>query len=562
MRVASRLLLTPSPCICRSRTTLLRRVEPLLQYRAAHNPSQPGPSSSWDFNETQRAAHIPAQAASSPIWTLADLSQLALSEQTGPFVFHLTSDDPYLNLSIEHFLFSKFKPKSRILLFYTNRPSVVIGRNQNPWLEVDLKKIQGGLQSEEEALQTSKGKSPLALGTNKRNIHDETVSVDLVRRRSGGGTVFHDGGNLNFSVIIPHNGDFTRAKHAEMVAQSLQSLKSPAADRWSLSPGQPYILPEIRVNDRYDLAMRRPNESEWLKLSGSAFKLSRVRALHHGTLLYSSPYLNLISDLLRSPGRDFIFSKGVVSVRSKVGNLAWTTKQSLRDTIRKDITEAIVQRFWDMYGVDQPRVAGVNEITLNPIQSFGELEVQNPFIASGVQELRSPAWIFSETPRFDFKSGMLENHELTFYARGGNILNLELRAPVAGSEKDPGGLRWRYLKRSIGNEDQNVGSRYSEEAVSLTNIRDWQGLLDQDIDREQRQRRRTLDLGMHAPDYRERMDAKLPDVLCRRLEAVFPPCIVRDPEGVQATASSNKNRQAAWEAAQRPHDISLPVSDL
>lgn len=219
------------------------------------------------------------------------------------------SRDPYLNLSIEHYLLQKSPPDSTILFLYTNRPCVVIGRNQNPWLEVNLALLQ--------AAKDSPGKltEPPALG-----------SVDLVRRRSGGGTVFHDEGNVNWSVICPP-ATFTRDKHAEMVVRALRAL---GVDR-------------ARVNERHDIVLdqgvrkgavdeedthRTPYTSEAssheprpLKVSGSAYKLTRTRALHHGTCLLSSPNLNIIPDYLHSPARPYIKARGVESVSSPVGNI-------------------------------------------------------------------------------------------------------------------------------------------------------------------------------------------------------------------------------------------------
>src|ERR1700761_6770012 len=66
--------------------------------------------------------------------TLTSLSSTAVPA----FVFHSTSTDPYFNLSIEHYLFQNCPAGTRVLFFYVNRPCVVIGRNQNPWVEVNL----------------------------------------------------------------------------------------------------------------------------------------------------------------------------------------------------------------------------------------------------------------------------------------------------------------------------------------------------------------------------------------------------------------------------------------
>ena len=216
-----------------------------------------------------------------------------------------TSRDPYLNLSIEHYLLQNSAPESVLLFLYVNRPSIIIGRNQNPWLEVNLallNEARGRPETE-----------PLGLG-----------AVNLVRRRSGGGTVFHDEGNVNWAVICP-SASFTRDKHAEMVVRGLRGC---GVDR-------------ARVNERHDVVLdqgeRTSNSDDEdthvtpymksnatgpqsLKVSGSAYKLTRNRALHHGTCLSSSPNLNIIPHYLHSSAKPFIKARGVESVSSPVGN--------------------------------------------------------------------------------------------------------------------------------------------------------------------------------------------------------------------------------------------------
>ncbi|EFQ35106.1 biotin/lipoate A/B protein ligase [Colletotrichum graminicola M1.001] len=124
-------------------------------------------------------------------------SALAASPSSKTQVYISTSRSPYTNLSIEHHLLQTTPSGSTVLLLYTNRPSIIVGRNQNPWLEVNLPKLQ-------------------SLGPNSGGKD----VIDLVRRRSGGGTVFHDEGNVNYSVICPP-ANFDRDTHAEMVVRAL-----------------------------------------------------------------------------------------------------------------------------------------------------------------------------------------------------------------------------------------------------------------------------------------------------------------------------------------------------
>ncbi|CAD0089462.1 unnamed protein product, partial [Aureobasidium mustum] len=236
------------------------------------------------------------------------------------------SSDPYINLSIEHYLLQKSHPDSSILFLYVNRPSVIIGRNQNPWLEVNL-----GLLN---AAQTDAG-SPSRIENEPPGLGD----VDLVRRRSGGGTVFHDGGNVNWTVISPA-ATFTRDKHAEMVTRALRSCD----------------VSRSRVNERHDIVLDQgtsdfsgawgPDEdthaTPWqsssirpLKVSGSAYKLTRARALHHGTALLNSPNLHVIPSYLRSPAKQYIKGRSVDSVSSPVGNILLNNDEFIENVQRE-----------------------------------------------------------------------------------------------------------------------------------------------------------------------------------------------------------------------------------
>nr|OQO26617.1 hypothetical protein B0A51_06679 [Rachicladosporium sp. CCFEE 5018] len=273
-----------------------------------------------------------------------------------------SSHSPDLNLSLEHHLLSHSPEASTILILYRNRPSIIIGRNQNPWLETNLSLL--------------------------RNASSLGISepVELVRRRSGGGTVFHDLGNVNWTVICP-SADFTRDKHAEMVVRALRSLG----------------VARARVNERHDIVLDQGQQSAAvdpddthvtpftskditpLKVSGSAYKLTRGRALHHGTCLLTSPNLGVIPKLLRSPAKAFMSARGVESMSSPVGNLGLEVEDFIR---------AVQREFGTMHG----------SAKIVEVEDLGKGWADRTGVSEGVTELKSPEWTFRQTPQFTLSS--------------------------------------------------------------------------------------------------------------------------------------------------------------
>lgn len=311
----------------------------------------------------------------------SSLTRSALEQRPSTKVFISRSLDPFLNLSIEHFLLQNSHPESTILFLYTNQPSVIIGRNQNPWLEVNL-----GLL---------KQKRSIGLG-----------EVLLVRRRSGGGTVFHDEGNVNYSVIFP-TAAFDRDKHAHTVVRALHSL---GVDR-------------ARVNERHDIVLDTASKSEGsrpLKVSGSAYKLTRLRSLHHGTCLLSSPNIKDISKYLRSPAKPFIKARGVDSVSSPVSNV---------NVSNGAFERAVAAEFGKIYGQVDPIIVG-------------EEDRKVPGIAKGLSEIQSLDWTYLQTPQFTFSSHktaeddrdrpalpeyLPNEFQITFTARNGSVQSIDTK---------------------------------------------------------------------------------------------------------------------------------------
>lgn len=239
------------------------------------------------------------------------------------------SHDPFLNLSIEHFLLQKTPAQSSVLFLYVNSPCVVIGRNQNPWLETDLRLLN------RDPNKPRGTKDPYLL-----------EDVKLVRRRSGGGAVFHDEGNVNYSVICPTEV-FTRDKHAEVVAEAINHL----------SQGE-----KARVNERHDIVLDRTQGGifQTLKVSGSAFKLTRGRALHHGTCLLRSPNIAKISPHLKSPARQFLSARGVESVPSPVGNVLTNEEAHNTESIGT-FQRRVAATFQKLYSFDERALSVLSE---------------------------------------------------------------------------------------------------------------------------------------------------------------------------------------------------------
>ncbi|WYZ37105.1 hypothetical protein EsH8_II_000611 [Colletotrichum jinshuiense] len=346
---------------------------------------------------------------------LRPFSALAASAASKTQVYISNSRSPHTNLSIEHHLLQTTPSDSTVLFLYTNRPSIIIGRNQNPWLEVNLPLLQ-------------------SLSSPGSNPED---AIDLVRRRSGGGTVFHDEGNVNYSVICPP-ANFDRDTHAEMVVRALRSLG----------------VEGVSVNCRHDIVMTVPppssssttptsntassstaaatsssapqctttklkvNAENTYKISGSAYKLTRLRSLHHGTCLLSSPNLPRIGSFLRSPAEPFIKGRGVESVRSRIRNVG------VADT--KVFEDAVVREFGKMYG-DFDVQAEIGDAEAGGVEKVGK----------GIAELKSREWTFGQTPLFTFSTHPSEedtrerpqlpaNINLTFEARHGLIQKFAL----------------------------------------------------------------------------------------------------------------------------------------
>lgn len=184
------------------------------------------------------------------------------------FVDNKGIHDPQMNLAIEEYILKNLDINETYLLFYINGPSIIIGKNQNTIEEINTKYV-------------------------------ENNGIKVVRRLSGGGAVYHDLGNLNFSFITKDDGqsfhDFK--KFTEPVVKALSKLGINA-----------------EISGRNDIL------AEGRKISGIAQFSTRGRMFTHGTLLFNSEMDHIVSSL--KVKKDKIESKGIKSVRSRVANIA------------------------------------------------------------------------------------------------------------------------------------------------------------------------------------------------------------------------------------------------
>ncbi|KZV96976.1 Lipoyltransferase and lipoate-protein ligase [Exidia glandulosa HHB12029] len=245
-------------------------------------------------------------------------------------IFVSKSTSPHFNLSIEDWLL-KTAPRDQPALFlYRNAPSVIIGRNQNPWKEVNLAAMQ-------------------ALG------------FQLVRRRSGGGTVFHDLGNTNFSIHLPR-ASFDRARTGRVIEHAVRNIMG---------------VYDARTNARNDLCVGD------MKVSGSAYKIAGTRAYHHGTMLIATR-LDSLGDALRND-KIKMLTKGVASVRSPVCNL----RQWKPDASHEQFVQAAVESFRQEFDVER-EPAFIDEGDFQDVQQ----------VRQSIDELQTWECVYGQTPEF------------------------------------------------------------------------------------------------------------------------------------------------------------------
>jgi lipoate-protein ligase A len=250
--------------------------------------------------------------------------------------------DPYFNLATEEYVLKNFDEDAFML--WRNKPCIIVGKHQNTLAEINADYVK-------------------------------QHNIPVVRRLSGGGAVFHDLGNLNFTFIKSGNQEtlIDFRKYTEPILEVLQKLGINA-----------------RFEGRNDLTI------DGLKFSGNAEHIWKNKVLHHGTLLFSSQMSNLAAALNADPLK--FQDKAVKSVRSRVTNIS-DHLQNPMDVLQFAtlIEEHIVEKYPD---------ATVIELSKDDHDEINVL-VQNKY--------NTWEWNYGYSPKYNFrkvirseKSGTLE----------------------------------------------------------------------------------------------------------------------------------------------------------
>ena len=217
------------------------------------------------------------------------------------YLYDSRSFDGWMNLSVDRFFLENLKSDDIMLYFYVNENAVIIGKNQNAWRECNVSAM-------------------------------ERDHVQLVRRHTGGGAVYHDRGNLNFSFVAGE-GIYDQLRQFHVILKALESFGLKG-----------------EMSGRNDLLI------DGKKFSGNAFAKKNDMSAHHGTLLIDCDMSKLQGYL--NPSETKLRAKGVTSVRSRVVNL----KELSDDITVEGMKQEIIKAYGEEYGTPVSYEPGKKEV--------------------------------------------------------------------------------------------------------------------------------------------------------------------------------------------------------
>ncbi|MBC1225970.1 lipoate--protein ligase [Listeria booriae] len=255
------------------------------------------------------------------------------------FIDNKNVKDPTINLAVEEFILTELDLDEPVLLFYINQPSIIIGRNQNTIEEINTEYVA------------------------KNNIK-------VVRRLSGGGAVYHDEGNLNFSFITKDDGDSFH-NFAKFTQPIVEALKKQGVN--------------AELKGRNDLLI------DGFKVSGNAQFATKGKMFSHGTLMLDLNLDNVVASL--KVRKDKIESKGIKSVRSRVANISEFMEQKMTTEEFRDL---LLLDLFDVENVKDVKEYVLTEADWEKIHAISEKRYNNWDWNYG----KSPKFNLERTKRF------------------------------------------------------------------------------------------------------------------------------------------------------------------
>lgn len=239
--------------------------------------------------------------------------------------------DPYFNLALDEYAMKHIDVDEDFFFLWQNAPSVIIGKNQNTAEEINQKFI-------------------------------DQNGIKVARRVSGGGAVYHDLGNLNFTFVISVDdpGKVNYKKYVQPIIDALESMGIKA-----------------EASGRNDILV------DGLKISGNAQRMANGKLMHHGTIMFDLNIENMVKALNVDP--DKITSKGVKSVRSRVTN------------IKEHLTHGDIHEFWDNLHYYLSNEGKDQEIVLTE-DDIAKIQ------AEADSKFSTWDWIYGASPEFNLKN--------------------------------------------------------------------------------------------------------------------------------------------------------------
>ena len=299
-----------------------------------------------------------------------------------------SNSDPYFNLAAEEYFLKNFQED--FFMLWRSRPSVVVGKHQNALAEI-----------------------------NHEFVH--THQIPVARRLSGGGTVFHDPGNVNFT-FIRNVKDISEVNFKVFTVPVIEALKKLDVDAYTTG--------------RNDLLI------DGKKISGNAEHVHRNRVLHHGTLLFDS-HLEALKGALKVDLSKFE-DKAVQSNRSEVTNIANYLPKPISVEEFTDFLFAEISQNYPEFQVYEP--------TSEDIEAIQKL---------CIEKYQTWDWIFGYSPRYRFTNTLNT-------ANGAIYVNLLVEKGLVAEASITGAIRTEISQKLA---DALVECRHDQDAIKTALFR-------------------------------------------------------------------------------------------